>query len=179
MNSNYKSTVKIIGGNWKRKNISFHGSNNLRPTLNRIRETLFNWLDQDLSNKNCIDLFAGSGALGFEALSRNASSCTFIESNKSSYLKLEENKNNLNAVKAKIFEGDGLKFLENNNELFDIIFCDPPFGILDSLDLIELANKSLTKNGLIYFESDIEISSKDLNIYKTSKAGNVYFYLIK
>jgi len=179
VNSNYKSTVKIIGGNWKRKNISFHGSNNLRPTLNRIRETLFNWLDQDLSNKNCIDLFAGSGALGFEALSRNASSCTFIESNKSSYLKLEENKNNLNAVKAKIFEGDGLKFLENNNELFDIIFCDPPFGILDSLDLIELANKSLTKNGLIYFESDIEISSKDLNIYKTSKAGNVYFYLIK
>ena len=179
MNSNYKSTVKIIGGNWKRKNISFHGSNDLRPTLNRIRETLFNWLDQDLSNKNCIDLFAGSGALGFEALSRNASSCTFIESNKSSYLKLEENKNNLNAVKAKIFEGDGLKFLENNNELFDIIFCDPPFGILDSLDLIELANKSLTKNGLIYFESDIEIFSKDLNIYKTSKAGNVYFYLIK
>ena len=179
MNSNYKSIVKIIGGKWKRKNISFHGSNDLRPTLNRIRETLFNWLDQDLSNRKCLDLFSGSGALGFEALSRNASSCTFIESNKSSYLKLLENKKNLNAVGAKILETDGLKFLKSNDELFDVIFCDPPFGMFDSIDLIDLASQHLTNDGLIYFESDLGVSAKDLNIYKTSKAGTVYFYLIK
>ena len=179
MISNNTSIVKIIGGKWKRKNISFNGSNNLRPTLNRIRETLFNWLDQDLTNKKCLDLFSGSGALGFEALSRNSLSCTFIESNKSSYLKLIENKNNLNALNAKIFEADSLNFLKSNNELFDVIFCDPPFGAFDSLELIEIIRRSLTKDGLIYFESNSDIPTKDLNIYKTSKAGNVYFYLIK
>ncbi len=67
MNSNYKSIVKIIGGKWKRKSISFHEAKGLRPTLGKVRETLFNWLGQDLNNKVCLDLFAGTGALGFEA----------------------------------------------------------------------------------------------------------------
>jgi 16S rRNA (guanine966-N2)-methyltransferase len=75
VNSNKKSTVKIIGGSWKRKNIFFNDSNSLRPSLNRVRETLFNWLDQDLSYKKCLDFFAGSGVLGFESLSRNAEYC--------------------------------------------------------------------------------------------------------
>ena len=66
------NNVKIIGGKWKRKNISFHEAKGLRPTLGKVRETLFNWLGQDLNNKVCLDLFAGTGALGFEALSRNA-----------------------------------------------------------------------------------------------------------
>ncbi len=91
--------------------------------------------------------------LALKPLSRNASSCTFIESNKSSYLKLLENKNNLNAVGAKILETDGLKFLKSNDELFDVIFCDPPFGMFDSVDLIDLASQHLTNDGLIYFES--------------------------
>ena len=82
MNSNKKSTVKIIGGLWKRKNIFFYDSDSLRPSLNRIRETLFNWLGQDLSHKKCLDLFAGSGALGFESLSRNAESCLLVEKKK-------------------------------------------------------------------------------------------------
>ena len=71
------------------------------------------------------------------------------------------------------------KFLKSNDELFDVIFCDPPFGMFDSIDLIDLASQHLTNDGLIYFESDLEVSGKNLNIYKTSKAGTVYFYLIK
>ena len=80
------NNVKIIGGKWKRKNISFHEAKGLRPTLGKVRETLFNWLGQDLNNKRCLDLFAGTGALGFEALSRNAKSCVFVENNPSKTL---------------------------------------------------------------------------------------------
>ena len=85
MSKTKKNVVKLIGGNWKRKNIFFHDNQGLRPTLGRVRETLFNWLNQDLTNKACLDLFAGTGALGFEALSRNASSCIFVEKNKESF----------------------------------------------------------------------------------------------
>jgi len=94
------NNVKIIGGKWKRKNISFNEAMGLRPTLGRVRETLFNWLGQDLNNKKCLDLFAGTGALGFEALSRNAESCTFVENNPSTFQKLIENKENLKADNA-------------------------------------------------------------------------------
>jgi len=108
------NNVKIIGGKWKRKNISFNEAKGLRPTLGKVRETLFNWLGQDLYNKNCLDLFAGTGALGFEALSRNADSCTFIENNPSTFKKLLENKKNLNAQNA-IIKKINADFFANDN----------------------------------------------------------------
>ena len=116
------NNVKIIGGKWKRKNISFNEAMGLRPTLGRVRETLFNWLGQDLNNKKCLDLFAGTGALGFEALSRNAESCTFVENNPSTFQKLIQNKENLKADNAIIKKIHADFFIKNNEELFDIIF---------------------------------------------------------
>ena len=106
--SSKKSTVKIIGGSWKRKNIFFHDSDGLRPTLNRVRETLFNWLGQDLSGKSCLDLFSGSGILGFESLSRKAQSCTLIDNNTPTTSGLIDNKNHLNPK--------GIIYLEMNEQ---------------------------------------------------------------
>ena len=112
--SSKKSTVKIIGGSWKRKNVFFHDADGLRPTLNRVRETLFNWLGQDLSGKSCLDLFSGSGILGFESLSRNAQSCILVDNNTFTISSLIDNKNNLNAKNALIVNtGLALQFLSN------------------------------------------------------------------
>ena len=112
------NNVKIIGGKWKRKNISFNEAKGLRPTLGRVRETLFNWLGQDLNNKKCLDLFAGTGALGFEALSRNAESCTFVENNPSTFQKLIENKENFKADNAIIKKIHADFFIKNNEDVF-------------------------------------------------------------
>ncbi|MBT4759698.1 MAG: 16S rRNA (guanine(966)-N(2))-methyltransferase RsmD [Nitrosomonadales bacterium] len=172
------NNVKIIGGKWKRKNISFNEAKGLRPTLGKVRETLFNWLGQDLNDKKCLDLFAGTGALGFEALSRNAESCTFIENNPSTYQKLLENKKNLNADNAIIKKMSADFFIKDNEELFDIIFFDPPFILDNSIQLIELVRNFLMPKGVIYFETNIKLSENLLEIIKTSRAGKVYFHLV-
>ena len=172
------NNVKIIGGKWKRKNISFHEAKGLRPTLGKVRETLFNWLGQDLNNKSCLDLFAGTGALGFEALSRNAELCIFVENNPSTFRKLLENKENLKADNAIIKKIHADFFIQNNEELFDIIFFDPPFILDNSIQLIDLIRKFLKPQGVIYFETNIKLSENFLQIIKTSRAGKVYFHLV-
>ena len=172
------NNVKIIGGKWKRKNISFNDAEGLRPTLGKVRETLFNWLGQDLYDKKCLDLFAGTGALGFEALSRNAQSCTFVENNPNTFKKLLENKKNLNAENADIKKIHADHFIKNNEELFDIIFFDPPFILDNSVQLIELIRKFLKPNGVIYFETNIKLPENFSKLIKTSKTGKVYFHLV-
>jgi len=136
-------------------------------------------LGQDLSNKKCLDLFSGSGSLGLEALSRNASSCIFIESNYEVYLNLIDNKRKLNVEHAFIKNMNAELFIKNNSESFDIIFCDPPFKMNETLLLIDRLRQLLNPEGIIYFESDQEIPEKMFEIYKTSRAGKVYFYLIR
>jgi 16S rRNA (guanine966-N2)-methyltransferase len=176
--SSKKGKVKIIGGSWKRKNIFFHDADGLRPTLNRVRETLFNWLSQDLSGKNCLDLFSGSGILGFESLSRNAESCILVDNNTSTISILIDNKNNLNAKNALIINLTAEIFLKNNQELFDIIFFDPPFSSIDIPSLLFEIKNHLKPNGVIYLEMNEKFSSNQYNILKHSKAGKVYFYLL-
>ena len=95
LSKNKKNSVKIIGGQWKRRNVSFLDKEGVRPTLGRVRETLFNWLDQDLTSLSCLDLFAGTGAIGFEALSRNASSCLMVEKDRENCENLTKNKDNI------------------------------------------------------------------------------------
>ncbi len=177
--SSKKSKVKIIGGSWKRKNISFYDSDGLRPTLNRVRETLFNWLGQDLSNKTCLDLFSGSGILGFESLSRNAQSCILVDNKNSTVLNLSENKNNLRADNALIINSSAKIFLENNNKLFDIIFFDPPFTLVGVYPLLSKIKGHLKPQGVIYFETNKKFSGEEFKILKNSQAGQVYFYLLQ
>ena len=176
--SSKKSTVKIIGGSWKRKNVFFHDSDGLRPTLNRVRETLFNWLGQDLSGKSCLDLFSGSGILGFESLSRKAQSCTLIDNNTPTTSGLIDNKNHLNAKNALVVNSTAEIFLKNNHELFDIIFVDPPFASFDVYPLLIELKNHLNPKGIIYLEMNEQYSSNEFKILKNSKAGKVYFYLL-
>jgi len=176
--SRKKNVVKIIGGSWKRKNIFFYDADNLRPTLSRVRETLFNWLGQDLSGKSCLDLFSGSGILGFESLSRNAQSCTLVDNNTPTTSVLIDNKHNLNATNALVVNSTAERFLKDNHEIFDIIFVDPPFASFDLYPLLIEIKNHLSPKGIIYLEMNEPHSTNEFKILKNSKAGKVYFYLL-
>jgi len=171
--------VKIIGGLWKRKDIFFSEEEGLRPTLGRVRETLFNWLNQDLSDRICLDLFSGSGALGFESLSRNSKTTYMVEKNKHIYQVLVKNKEQLQSNNAVIINATAENFVIQNDVYFDIIFFDPPFNYKNQLLLLLSLKKYLKADGLIYYETDSKYVETDFKIIKSSHAGKVYFYLLQ
>ncbi|CAM8363653.1 COG0742 N6-adenine-specific methylase [Candidatus Methylopumilus universalis] len=174
-----KNQVKIIGGEWKRKNISFIDSPGLRPTPGRVRETLFNWLEQDLTGKVCLDLFSGSGVIGFESLSRGAKNVVMIEKSPHVFKMIQENQKLLQADGAVLQLTDALAFLEKNTTKFDIIFCDPPFNESWEGKLFPQLANHLAEDGLIYFESEASIKEYNVfNIAKKRKAGNVFYHLV-
>jgi len=119
--------VRINAGIWRSRLLKFPDAEGLRPTPERVRQTVFNWLGQDLTGKVCLDLFAGTGAFGFEALSRNARSVTMVEYARTAFQSLQENKTLLKAEHATLYQQDALQFLQQSKTLFDIIFCDPPY----------------------------------------------------
>lgn len=122
-------SVRIIGGQWRGRKLPVHTSDGLRPTGDRVRETLFNWLTADLYNARCLDLFAGSGALGFEALSHGASQVTMLELEPTVAKQLAANKQLLDSDNANIENIDSLKWLSQyQGGAFNIIFVDPPFA---------------------------------------------------
>lgn len=121
-----KNELRIIGGKWRSRKILFAEEVGLRPTHNRIRETLFNWLQPVIENAVCLDVFAGSGALGFEALSRGAKSVTFFDISTIVMHALKNNAGVLQASNAEFFQQDFLT-VEMRDKKFDIVFCDPPF----------------------------------------------------
>lgn len=152
----------------------------LRPTPDRVRQTLFNWLGQELHGLTCLDLFAGSGALGFEALSRGAASVTLVESNPAVYRALLDNAGSLKADKARILRQDALQFLAQNRQPFDVIFLDPPFDQQWLQKLLPQLAPHLAANGLVYAESEhLLADSGDWQVFKHGKAGNVHYHLLK
>ena len=177
--------VRINAGVWRSRLLKFPDAEGLRPTPERVRITVFNWLGQDLTGKNCLDLFAGTGAFGFEALSRNAKSVTMIENSRPAYNALLQNQTLLYnqtslAENCQILNQDALLFLANNSQKFDVIFCDPPYnkGWLDKL--LSILNQYLIQDGLLYVEAEFEIKSDATwQVIKQNKAGNVYYHLLK
>lgn len=172
--------VRIIGGVWRGKKISVAKDvEALRPTPNRIRETLFNWLMHDIQDSHCLDAFAGTGALGFEALSRGAATVTFCENTKQAALSLN---NNITALKCDdqttTISNDFLK--TRFSQKFDIIFLDPPFyKNLIPLCLAHIENLT-HENSLIYVETEKEFKLEtNLEIKKAKTAGQVNYYLLK
>lgn len=123
-----ENRVRIIGGRWRGRKLCFPDSEGLRPTGDRIRETVFNWLMPVLPAARCLDLFAGSGALGFEALSRGAGSCLLLERNARAVRCLQEAKQLLSAEGATVIAADSLQWLSSAAGAFDIVFIDPPFA---------------------------------------------------
>ena len=151
-------TIRIISGQWRGRKLPVLDAQGLRPTTDRNKETLFNWLMPYTQKSNCLDVFAGSGGLGFEALSRYASAVTFIELDKNTAKNLQQNANMLNipAQQIKIITSDAARALVQLNEPFDVIFLDPPFhqNLLGStIAQIEQA-QLLRKGGVIYIECE-------------------------
>lgn len=179
--------LRIIGGQFRGRRLRFSPTAGLRPTLDIVRETLFNWLMFMLKDARCLDAFAGSGALGFEALSRFAASVTFIEHHKVAALTLEKNLTHFGLqAQAKVLIDSTLHFLaEAPVQPFDFIFLDPPFEsglVQDALSLIQ-ARHWLAPQGLIYFEverqCDVASIMGAFSLYRHKKLGDVQFGLMQ
>jgi 16S rRNA (guanine966-N2)-methyltransferase len=173
--------VRVIGGAWRSRMINFPDQRELRPTPDRVRETLFNWLGQDLSGKRCLDLFAGSGALGFEAASRGATEVLMVERERSASAALEANRAALGASQVKIVRADALAFLRGGPGVYDVVFLDPPFGAAAVWDtLFEALAPCLAQGALIYRESgDKPSAPAGWEIHKQGHAGQVNYQLLK
>jgi len=177
MRSRY--TVRIIGGRWRSRVLRFPDVAGLRPTPDRVRETLFNWLGQDLTGENCLDLYAGSGVLGLEALSRGAESVTMIERNAAAIEALRGNINLLGAERLNLVRGDALEFLRGAHTGFDVVFVDPPYGLGLQERVLALLPPALSQGARVYVESDSVLElPPGWRQLKRSRAGNVHYYLL-
>ncbi len=173
--------VRIIGGEWRGRRLAVADQPGLRPTPDRIRETLFNWLAEIVPGSRCLDLFAGTGALGFEALSRGARCAVLVEKNKRLARKLEQTRTALNARDAEVVNADAITWLADSHEPFDVVFLDPPFHH----DFVKNACALLTNRGhlapaaCVYTETEPGVPSRvpGLAALKQARAGQVEYRL--
>lgn len=175
--------IRIIGGLWRGRKLPVPDSPGLRPTTDRVRETLFNWLAPVLQDARCLDCFAGSGALGFEALSRYAGKAVLLESERNIAQQLQKNLALLNSDKGQIVNGNALNWLAQPGTPFDVIFLDPPFrcGLLaETIRLLEQQGW-LADEAWIYVEAEIEHSAVDIppswHLHREKTAGQVAYRL--
>jgi len=172
--------VRIIGGSHRRRLIEFPDAEGLRPTPDRVRETLFNWLGQTLDGRRCLDLFAGSGALGFEAASRGAAEVVMVERNRAVYRSLQDNLKNLGFSNVALRVEDGLEFAQQQNRPFDVIFLDPPFQSDYLPKLLSLLADKLAQDGVIYVESGAPFEPDAAwQVVKQARAGAVFYQLLQ
>ena len=181
--SNASNQVRINAGVWRSRLLKFPDVEGLRPTPERVRQTVFNWLGQDLTGKTCLDLFAGTGAFGFEALSRNAKNVVMVENSGAAYQALLQNQQLLDAKNSQILRQDVLVYLSQNTQQFDIIFCDPPYHKDWLNKILPTLSQHLSPNGMLYIEAEFALESSELlgawQLIKQNKAGNVYYHLLK
>jgi len=176
--------LRIVAGKWRSRLLPIPDETDLRPTSARIRETLFNWLGDELCNARCLDLYAGSGALGFEALSRGASALTAVDQSREVCRQLKENVRTLDATGTTIVRQDVTGYLSKNcGDPFDVVFIDPPFDSADyeqvCLQLTE--NRWLTRGALVYIEQARKAPTLSLpagwSQHKAGCSGNVRYEL--
>lgn len=177
--------VRIIGGQWKRTKLAVADKPGLRPTPDRVRETLFNWLGQDLSGWLCIDAFAGTGALGFEAASRGAKEVQLVEHDSALVAQLKRVQTQLQASATQIVRGDGVAALKHLSPgSMDAIFLDPPFDSTVFEAALQAAGRALASDGFVYLEapvlwSDEQLVDAGLMVHRHLKAGAVHAHLLK
>jgi 16S rRNA (guanine966-N2)-methyltransferase len=184
--STTRNSVRIIGGIWRGRRIEFPDLPSLRPTPDRIRETLFNWLQHKVSGARCLDLFAGSGALGIEALSRGAAEVVFVETAPAAAHALRTQLQRLGGeARGRVFEMGAARFLRAPGEPFDVVFVDPPFG-QNALPeyLVALAGADWLKSGaLLYLECERAAGLPSLpagwQVLKSKAAGEVGYHLVQ
>lgn len=182
---NKKNRVRIIAGEWRGRMIDFPDIPELRPSSDRVKETVFNWLMPFIKHCTALDLFAGSGALGLEALSRGAASVCFVEKNRTAANFISKNLEKLKASNAQVVVQDALSFIETQKlDSFDLIFLDPPYALIEPIPLIKKINGKLsqTKECRLFYEHNSQIRAEDLpenwTLLKQKKAGQVYFHLL-
>ena len=184
MRGNEAGSLRIIAGKWRSRKLAFPAQENLRPTPDRVRETLFNWLQADVPGSRCLDLFAGSGALGFEAASRGAAEVVMVEQNRTAASNLAQNTELLAADNIELVVADALTWLTHEpGRVFDIVFLDPPYraGLLAECCKSLESGQRLAENAKIYAEyaaGDDELLVPDNWVcLKHKRAGQVVYKL--
>ncbi|WP_434984207.1 16S rRNA (guanine(966)-N(2))-methyltransferase RsmD [Vreelandella zhaodongensis] len=168
--------LRIIGGDFRRRQLPVLDHPGLRPTPDRVRETLFNWLGQHLFGKQVLDLFAGTGALGFESLSRGASSVTFVERDAKVAALISQNIITLGASNGRVISADALTFLGQSSHLADLVFLDPPFhqGLAAPCCSALEAGSWLADDAMIYVETEKSLSPEvpaNWQLYRETLSG--------
>ncbi|MDR2014516.1 MAG: 16S rRNA (guanine(966)-N(2))-methyltransferase RsmD [Azoarcus sp.] len=172
--------VRIVGGVWRSRLIDVTGIPGLRPTPDRVRETLFNWLGQALDGLSCLDLFAGSGILGFEAASRGAATVTLVEQDPRAHAALRRNAEKLAAAQVEIVRGNALEFLASTARQFNVAFADPPYrqGLIEQI--MPLLGRVMFPGGLVYAEAEAPLDPLEgWRVLKRGRAGQVHFHLLE
>lgn len=184
------NTFQIIGGEHRGRKLQFPDASGLRPTPGKVRETLFNWIQFECYNKSYLDLFAGSGALSFEAFSRGANQVIGFEKNPKVYQILEKNRKLFKSDKIQLINQDAFEFLsQSSDKTYDFVFLDPPFNqdlIIKALKLLKNGN-FITHKSKIYIESEFQIDqdflapifSQKIKINKQKRAGAVHYALLE
>lgn len=171
--------VRIVGGRYRSRLLAFPDGAGLRPTPDRVRETLFNWLGQDLAGWRCVDLFAGSGALGFEAASRGAARVLMIERDASAVAALEKNRTALGAA-VDIVRADALVWLVGNRETFDLAFVDPPFDTDMAASALAGLAPHIASGGCVYVEqASATVAPPGFVVHRSGRAGRSHFALLR
>lgn len=174
------SRVRIVGGEWKRRFVTFPDAPGLRPTPDAVRETLFNWLGQDLAGLACLDLFAGSGVLGLEAASRGADHVTLVERDPRIFAMLRDNAAVLGAERLELIRADALKFLSRASRRYDLLFLDPPYrqGWIERVG--PRLPGVLAAGARIYAEAEHPIERIGAwETVRNGSSGQVYFHLLE
>jgi 16S rRNA (guanine966-N2)-methyltransferase len=184
--TDYRNSVRIIGGAWRGRRIAFPDLPGLRPTPDRVRETVFNWLQHFVAGSRCLDLFAGSGALGLEALSRGAREVVFVERAPAAARQLQAQILHLRAdASARMLEMDAGSFLRSVPQAFDLVFLDPPFGAGALLEYVALldAGNWVAGGSLVYLENEKSAGVPSLpphwDLLKSKFAGEVGYHLAR
>lgn len=174
--------LRIIGGRWRGRKLPVPDVDGLRPTPDRVRETLFNWLANDCPGASVLDCFAGTGALGFEALSRGAARLTLIESEKRAFSNLQKQADRLQADSVKVMRGNALELIPQLDQKFHLVFIDPPYALATLREQVMLLleqHQRLHQGAKIYFEwpqgEAVDLESSHLTGLKQKKAGQVNY----
>ena len=175
-----RNRVRIIAGKWRSRIVKFPAAAALRPTPDRVRETLFNWLGQRLDGLACLDLFAGSGALGFEALSRGASRVVMVERDRGVATGLRASAKALEAEGLDVVEGEALAYLDRTHDRFDIAFLDPPYASDLALRALAKLGPHLNDGARVYVESAGTLSPPpEWRTLREDRAGAVRYALLE
>ena len=175
-----RNQVRIIGGAWRSRLITFPPRTDLRPTPDRVRETLFNWLGHDLAGKTCLDLFAGSGALGFEAASRGAKRVVMVERDPGAFRALQANAAALAAGSVELKRADALEFLRDDGGIYDVVFLDPPFRADYLPQVLPALIPRLAPGAMVHVEAPrAPAVSPPWVVLRSGRAGAVTHQLLK